>query len=259
LRFLFASFLICALTLSSSEANAAPDPALEGLLKTGAEALLKEVDKRSFPFETQILRVRMTMFGGADKGRQLEMTTHIKGLNKRAIAFHKPADLKGMRVVIKGRNDIKVRVPELNKVRKVASHARRQSFYGTDWSFDDMTMLQLSPDFSPKVLKQTEKDVILELTKKEGADLSYAKLTVYVDKATITAHKIEYFDDSGKIIREQVRSELTTMPAGHKAFKKVVMYDKTRDHKTIVDLLKDESNTDIPDSTFSRRWLVRGP
>ena len=130
LRFFLAPLLICGLTLSLPTANAATDPALEGLLKEGAGALLKELDKRSFPFETQILTVRMTMFGGADNGRLLEMTTHIKGLNKRAIAFHKPADLKGMRVVIKGRNDIKVRVPELNKVRKVASHARRQSFYG---------------------------------------------------------------------------------------------------------------------------------
>ena len=259
MRFFLAPLLICGFLFPSPALQAAPDPALEGLLKQGAEALLKELDKRSFPFETQILTVRMTMFGGADNGRLLEMTTHIKGLNKRAIAFHKPADLKGMRVVIKGRNDIKVRVPEMNKVRKVASHARRQSFYGTDWSFDDMTMLQLSIDFKPTIEKQTEDQVVLSLTRKEGADLSYAKLRVYVDKASITAPKIQYFDDSGKLVREQVRTDLQTMPAGHKAYKNVVMYNKTRDHRTVVELLKDESNTDIPDSTFSRRWLVRGP
>jgi hypothetical protein len=56
-----------------------------------------------------------------------------------------------------------------------------------------------------------------------------------------------------------VRTNLQTMPAGHKTYMRVEMRNKTRDHKTIVDVLKDDSNTEIPDSTFSRRWLVRGP
>ena len=260
MRYLFSIFLSLALFAPSPySAQAAPDPKLQELLNLGAEALLKEADERHFRFDTQLISVRMTMFGGADKGRQIEMTTRMKGENKRAIEFHKPADLKGMRVVIKGRNDIKVRIPDMNKVRKVASHARRQTFYGTDWSFDDMTMLRLAKDFAPKIVDQNDTHVVLELLRKEGVDLSYAKLRVLIDKTEIMIPEIQYFDDDGKMVREQVRTDLKTMPNGHKLYHRVEMRNKTRDHKTVVDVLKEEVNIDLPDSTFSRRWLVRGP
>jgi len=108
--FIPAVFLVNLLTPSPVQAGE-PDPSLDALVAKGGDALLEEADKRHNPFEDQTITVRMTLLGGGNDGNQYTFQTITKGDNLRAISFEEPADMKGMGVVIKGRDDIYVKLP----------------------------------------------------------------------------------------------------------------------------------------------------
>jgi len=235
-----------------------PDPKLDDLLSAGPDALLKEADNRHNPFKDQTITVKMVMHGGSNDGNELQFKSITKGENMRAIRFEAPADMKGMGVVIKGRDVIYVRLPDSEKVRRVGTHAKRQGFYGSDWNFDDMSIIRFGADYSAKLDKQTDTHVILELTRRKDVDLPYPKLVLHIDKSRIMIDKIEYFDEDGKKVKVQERFDPKDLGGGYEIYSRVVMTDLVADHST-ENLVQDEAiDQNVDDSTFSRRWLVRG-
>lgn len=247
--------LLCAPTL----AYGADDPKLADLLAAGGDALLTEADDRHNPWTDQKLEVRMTLEGGGDAGKSLQFTTITKGENRRAIRFEAPKDMKGMGVVIKGSDEIYVRLPDNPRVRRVASHARRQSFQGTDWSFDDMALIRFAKDFTATITdKDVDGRVVLALAKKADSTAAYEKLVVHISRDLLLIDIIEYYGDGGKKLKVQSRSNPKKMAKGHMLHHKVVMEDLQRKHRTITDVLSEEIDSGVKDRTFSRRWLVRG-
>ena len=237
---------------------AEPDALFDGLIAAGPEALLVEADNRHNPFDDQIITVKMVMHGGANDGNELQFKTITKGENMRAIRFEAPADMKGMGVVIKGRDEIYVRLPDAQKVRRVGSHAKRQSFYGSDWNFDEMSMIRLATDYTPTVKESTDSHVMLELTRKDGVELLYPKLVIRIDKALILIDRLEYFDESGEMIKVQERTKPKQLGGEHMIYTRVVMTDIKAQHSTENLVLEEAVDQHVKESTFSRRWLVRG-
>lgn len=235
-----------------------PDPKLASLLQQGAQALLIEADSRHNNFKDQTITVRMTLHGGADEGKSIEFESMTKGDDKRAFRFLAPAEMKGMGVIIRGKDEIYVRLPDMQKVRRVAAHAKRQSFQSSDWTFDDMGMIRLSNDFDAKLVDDKGDFVTLELNRKAGVDLMYKKLVIAIRKDQLLIEKIEYFDESGKKIKVQERAGLKEEPAGNWMYRTITLKDLTTGHSTVNEVLSVKVNSNLDDDTFSRRWLVRG-
>lgn len=250
--------LLAALAFVAPAVASEPDAQYETLKAKGAQALLEEADQRANPFSDQTMKVRMTLKGGANDGKTLKMETITKGDNMRAIRFEEPADMKGMGVVIKGRDEIYVRLPGSEKVRRVGSHAKRQSFQGTDWNFDEMAMIRFSTDYEASLGEDKGTHQLLELKRKSGSDLQYPRLTVAVDKALLMIDQIDYYDDDGKVIKRQVRKDPKQLGGTHKLYTSVEMFDLTSKSSTLNEVLEEKIDSKVDDDTFSRRWLVRG-
>lgn len=249
----------CLLSLTGLGSSfAEDDPALKDLLGN-AQALLEETDKRHNSFDDQTIRVAMTIEGGTADGTTIETTTHTKGKNQRAVRMHAPANLKGMGVVVKSRDEIYVRLPDSRKVRRVGSHAKRQTFMGTTWNFDDMSMIWLAPDFTAKQIEETETHIVLELDRKESVDLQYKKVIVHVDRKHIMIDHIAYYDDAGDHMKTQIRKELKTSDNGGGTYYDVVMKDEKSGAVTRTKVLREKVNSGLKDKMFGRRWLSRGP
>ena len=246
-----------AIALLSRTGTAAPDPKVAELLKQGPDALLQEADRRHNAHDDEIVATKMTLHGGSDEGKVLEMTTIRKGENRRAIRFDAPADVKGMGVLITSESEMHVYVPSLGKVRRVASHAKRQGFMATDFSYDDMGLVDFSTLYSAKLLGEDDKVVKLELTRREGKDIMYDKLVVHIDKADIVVPFIEYYEN-GKMLKTQTRSGLQKGADGELYYTKLLIKDASNGHSTEVDVKSFKINQNVSDKIFSKRWLVRG-
>ncbi len=240
----------------AAPAVAADDPALEGLLKQGADALLAEADKRLTNWDDQTLTIRMRGHGPGDD-KTLQLTVITAGGDRRALRFDEPADIRGMGVVIKGMDEIYVRLPGSPKVRRVAAHARKQGLQGTDWAFDDSSLIRLSPFYTAKVTGKTDTHVQLELARRAGSKISYPKLEVMVERASLTVSMIRYFDDDGTASKEERRLTLTTN-GQYRTWTKLTVKNLKKEHQTDIEVLSEKNNTGVDKKTFSKRWLVRG-
>ena len=252
-----ASYLVAAMLLfTATPALAADDPELERLLKSGADAVLAESDRRLTNWEDQTLRVQMDGVGPGETKR-LELTVITKGGDRRALRFREPADMRGMGVVIKGMDEIYVRLPGSSKTRRVAAHARKQGLPGTDWAFDDSALIRLSPFYTAKTTGKTDTHLKLELTRRPGANIGYEKLEVEVARASVTVDLVRYIGDDGKPLKEEKRTALKTWD-GKRTYQQVKVTNLRKEHSTAIKVLEEKNDTGVKKKTFSKRWLVRG-
>jgi len=245
------------LQLSAVDRAKADHPELAELMKKGPDALLAAADQRHNDFTDQILDVELTLGGGSDAGKVLGFVTHTKG-DMRALRFKKPADMKGMGVVVRGTTEIYVRLPGAKKPRRVASHARRQSFMGSDWSMDDIGLVRFGTKYSAKLKSQTDKHVVLSLTRNSGVDLPYASLELHIDKDILLIEKIRYYSDAGKLVKTQDRGKPIKSSIGKLFYGTNTVTTVSTGHFTVTNVISEKSNVGLSKRVFTKRWLARG-
>ena len=257
--------LACLFTLSWASATAqdvpqdtkpaaAPDdPQLAKLLAEGAGALLTEADRRHTAWQDQHLIVSMT----TDKGRHLELAIYSKGTDRRAILFNEPADLRDMRIVVKGTDEIYAKIPGNRKARRVAGHSRKQNLAGTQWDLDIGSLIRLAPFYDPKITGQDAQHITLELTKKAGCAINYPTAMIKVVRKSLTVDHLSYRDENGAVVKTEDRSDLTRRGESY-TYQKIRLFNTQTKAFTDIQVTKIENNKGIKDSMFKRRWLERG-
>ena len=254
----FSSVAFLTMGLVGSANAESPDQIFAKMLAADAQGVLDMADQRANPYSDITMEITMTLRGGDDDGKQLSMTQYSKEGKKAAIKFRAPADLKGLGIVIKGDNEIYVKLPGTKKVRRVASHARKQGFQGTDFSMDDLQMLKFGRYFDAKILEKTDTTIKLELNRKADASVPYKRIVTVIPKESGIMQTIEYFDDNDKKVKEQQRSGLDKDANGQYGYRTILMKDLVRNHATELKVHVFSGDKKIPSRTFSKRWLIRG-
>lgn len=226
----------------------------------GATRMLEQVDKNHSPFKDQTIKTRMVLNGGSHHDVTYTFDTHTKGANRRAVRFDSPAEMRGMGVVMKGRDEVYARLPGSEKARRVGTHSKRQSFYGSDWAMDDMGMVNMALDYDIVKIVDLKADknthVALELKIKPTTDLPYPKLIIKIDKKRLLMDYIEYYNDGGKLLKTQTRDTLKDLGNGYELYTHITVTNADKTHKTENFVDSEKINTNIPDSTFQQRWLT---
>jgi len=232
---------------------AADDPALAKLLAEGADAVLAEADRRHTTWKDQKLTVKMS----TDKGRTLELEIFSKGTDRRAIRFVQPADLRDMRIVVKGTDEIYAKIPGTRKARRVAGHSRKQTLAGTQWNLDMGALIRLSVYYTAKITAQTDAHLTLALTRKEGADINYPGLTITIPRDTLTVQAIDYLDEKGEVVTTERRTKLDRSGA-HYTYLDVMVTDTKTKAFTHIEVKSIVNDSGLSDRIFKKRWLERG-
>jgi hypothetical protein len=233
--------------------SAADDPQLAALLKQGALAVLMEADKRHTHWADQKLEVTMT----TDKARVLKLDIFNKGTERRAIIFREPANLRDMRIVIKGTDEIYAKIPGNRKARRVAGHSRKQNLAGTQWDLQIGSMIRLAPFFKVKSMEQNATDLTMELVAKDGVDLNYPSVRVVIPRDSITIRELFYRDESGVTVKVETRSDLF-VKEGSYTYKKVLLTNALTKEFTQIDVSGIVNDSGLKDAMFKKRWLERG-
>jgi len=243
--------------LYAAPARGADAPELAGLKAQGAQPLLQAADKRQNDYPTQKWLFKMTLIppdGSAQ--RTMKFSVWQKQRTKRLVRFLEPGDVKGMSVLNEGANVMYVYSPQTDNVRRVATHARRQGFLGSDISYDDMAQVDLSASYDAAFDGEDGQGVWLVLTPKPGSEAGWTKVRARVNKTHLLVDMIEYFDGGAKK-KTQVRTEYANF-SGAPTYRKIVFTDHATKHKTELYMESQAIGVDIPDSTFKQRNLVRG-
>ena len=195
--------------------------------------------------------------GGA--AREIDFTTFQKVPDKRLVRFSAPGDLKGMGVLVENKDVMYVFLPGFQKVRRVGTHVKAQTFMGSDFSYEDMSLSRYSPTYDAKLVKEDANSWELELNVKPGQEIEYPRIHMWVEKKSQQPTKIDFMDGSGKVLKTSEYVDYHIDDANHYGPSKVVVTDHRRnDHKSEIVFTRVKLNQGLKDDFFTQRTLIRG-
>jgi hypothetical protein len=126
------------------------------------------------------------------------------------IVFQSPANVAGTRFLTMdtaggGDEDRWIFLPSLGKVRRIAASEGNSSFMGTDFSYDDMSILDRDIDLDThSVLREETFNgaacyVVQSIPK--DSNYQYSKMLFWIDKSNSLLYKGELFDRRGTLVK----------------------------------------------------------
>ena len=199
------------------------------------------------------------------KTRTFEIESWSKGKGeKNLIRYLAPRRVKGQAtLMLNHADDIWIFFPRTQRVRKLATHAKKQKMQGSDFSYED---LGSGDSFIKDFRSQRQKDekmedydcFKLELARNKGSDVSYSRLIMWVIKESFVPIAIDYYDekDPDLLLKRLVQSEIKIID-GIPTPLKIVMHNKQDNTRTSMELIKVQYNIPLKDGMFTERGLKK--
>jgi outer membrane lipoprotein-sorting protein len=211
------------------------------------------------------IEATMVLFdkGGGKRTRTLVgYSKKGNGDSYKALAvFKTPPDLKDVGFLAHARTfsdrDLWAYFPEYKRIRRIPTSSQDDSFFGTDFSYDDFAGPPSLDDYSFKILREEVVDgkpcYVVEVTPK--IHRKYTRYIAWVAKDLWIHLKIEYYQDkelyrTGVFQDVKVVSGIPTAFAAH-------MENKKTNHRTEMKLEDVQYNTRYSDDLFTQRSLER--
>ena len=152
--------------------------------------------------ETIYTKSKMTIVTTSGKTRPLESESWSKNKGeKNLIRYLAPRRIKGQAtLMLNHADDIWAYFPRTKRVRKLATHAKKQKMQGSDFSYEDMGSGDIFiKDFTASLIKNEKikgKDCYkLELIRKKKSDVSYSRLLMWVTNENFVPIVIDYYNE----------------------------------------------------------------
>lgn len=246
------------------------------LLSQGAFALtadeLMKKSQTAFLYQGKDFKARVMMKliskGGQERVREMTMLRKnfgpVGGEQKYFIYFFQPADVKDMTFMVykyPGKDaDRWLFVPAINMVRRIAAKDKYSSFFGSDFTYEDVSGRDLREDTHSiaKEEKYGDKDCYVVKSTPKAADMEYSYKLSWIDKTSYLPLKEEYFDKRGDRYKVFTAEEIKEIK-GFPTITKRTMKNLQSGHTTQVTYLKEDYDIGIDDSLFSERFLKQPP
>jgi outer membrane lipoprotein-sorting protein len=211
--------------------------------------IVKEVD-RIMGLEDIRSRQRMTIYRKDDSEREYVMDVMTSGTDRAFAEIIEPPREKG-RQMLKLGDVVWSYLPSVKKSIRVAG---RSKFMGGDFENNDVLRLDLVEDYVPRIAEDLPDQYVLEL---EGKDLSltYAKVKIWVDKATFQPSRQEYFTISGKLVKSASFSEIRRFDGVTRPAVIEMRSALSPKKRTVLDLIEFSKGVKNPEKVFLRSNL----
>lgn len=230
---------------------------------TGAEIITKANEILS-PNSTHGTS-KMTIVTSSGKTRTFVMESWSKNEGeKNLMRYLEPRRVKDQAVLmLNDADDIWMYFPRTKRVRKMATHAKKQKMQGSDFSYEDMGSGDaFTTDFSANRLDDEMIEGFdcykVELTKNADSDMSYSRLILWVIKENYVPVVIDYFDEEDpelhvkRLTQSDIRS-IGGYPTAHKS----VMKNQDDGTETVMEVVNIEYNVELDDALFTERGLKK--
>ena len=183
---------------------------------------------------------------------------------KTLVRYLEPRRVKDQAILmLNNADDIWSFFPRTQRVRKLATHAKKQKMQGSDFSYEDMGSGDaFIEDYTAERLEdeamEGEDCFTLELTRNEDSNLSYSRLKMWIIKETFLPIVIDYYDEDDPELRLKrlVQSNFKTIDGVPTAMKSI-MFNQLDDTQTEIELLEIKYNIPLEDDQFTERNLKK--
>jgi outer membrane lipoprotein-sorting protein len=220
-------------------------------------------------------KTKMTLVDsrGGERVRDLEIygKTYGHRTRKGITFFLTPPEVKGVGFLSWSYpdkdDDQWLYLPELKRVRQISGASRKQSFQGSDFSYDDLQLADdlrdwTEKDATSKLVRDGEivdgvPCAVIELTL-QNKPYDYSRFIVWLDRKESTFRKVEFYDKKDDaLVKTLTLSGFETidkMPTPHK----IEMTNVKKGTKTTIEVSDVRYNRGLADEAFTERALERG-
>jgi outer membrane lipoprotein-sorting protein len=224
--------------------------------KLTPKQILKKCDDFHFFVKDTVYKIDVTLIDKDGKKSYMKFENYQKGGKKRLLRWTEPKDLAGFSILTIDEDTMYVYEPSLGKVRRIASHAKKQSMLGIDFTLDEAGSFRLDSDYDPVITAEDEKGWTLKLKQKPGKDKAWPVVKLMVDKKKFFASKIEYCDGKGKKHKTETRYQVKKL-GGKWVTSIMKMVDNDKKHTTIYEMTDLKFDANLAEEMFTKRNLVR--
>jgi outer membrane lipoprotein-sorting protein len=230
---------------------------------TGEDIIAKVNDLMNVDSSYAKSRMTIVTSSGNERTFVYESWSKNKG-EKNLVRYLEPRRVKDQAtLMLNNADDIWMFFPRTQRVRKLASHAKKQKMEGSDFSYEDLgggdafikeyTTRRLDDE---KI--EGEDCYTVELTRKPDSDLSYSRLIIRVMKNNFYPLVIDYYDENDplRLLKRLVSSDIQEMD-GIPTAMALVMQNKTDNTQTWMEMIEVRYNIELDDSLFTERNLKK--
>jgi len=229
-----------------------------------AEEILDNVEN-SIEATSAELTIDLTLYSasGSQRNRQLEVFMKEDGdLNKSYMRFTAPADIEGTAFLSleqsNGDDEMYLYMPVLGSVRRIAGSQKSGSFVGTDFTYNDMTILgggNYGEDYEATILEQSADEYVLRMDPLDD-DISYHHTVMRVPSSNWFPTEIEFYEDS-ETVEKRLTNEQIEQVNGNWIARTITMEDVQNGTRTVLRLDEVQYDVSIDDQVFTTRYLER--
>ncbi len=210
-------------------------------------------------------KMKMTIITTSGQERTFEYETFSKNQGEKSLMkYLKPTRVKGQTILmLNNADDIWVYFPRTKRVRKLATHAKKQKLEGSDFSYEDMGASdEFIEEYESVRMKDEKKEghdcYKLELIRKPKSSAGYSRILMWVDKESLVPVVIDYYhDDDPQLMEKQlVCSDIQLIDDIHTPMK-YVMYNKLDNTHTSMEIIEVTYQVDLPDDLFTEQGMQK--
>ncbi len=227
--------------------------------KLSTTEIVKKIDDTERVISSKS-NMKQTVTTSGDEIRTMEVLAYTKNKNEKQLMIYlAPNRVKGDKILMLNEGDeIWFYTPKTDRVRHLASHARKQKVQGSDFSYEDLAGGSIEEDYTYKLLGEEEvngRDAYkLELIPKPSGP-SYKKLFLWADKERFITLKIDYYEEEG-LSKTLITSDIEIIN-NHWYAKTMTMKNILEGGKTVMSTDEIEFDINVDDELFTTQSLKR--
>ena len=251
LGLLVVGFLISSTTPSRSQAPASPD--------TLALQIIRRIDAAERVQSSHgTMRQVITTSGGDERSLEMEAWSRDRN-DKQLMVYLAPRRVAGDKILMLDEgDDIWFYTPRTDRVRHLASHARRQKVQGSDFAYEDMAGGSIEEDYTFSLIGAEAVDGTpchkLELVPTASGP-HYSRLILWAGQEHYLTRRIDYYEDD-RLLKTLTTGDVRQID-GHWWAMRLVMENLEEGGRTIMETLEMEFDVDLPDELFTAGGLKR--
>ena len=214
-----------------------------------AAAILARVDQFRSPLESFVMDVQLTSHRGSTSETS-RFRVYGKGSDRSLVEFTAPGSEKGKQLLML-RDAMWIYLPNASRPVRISPLQRLMG----QASNGDVARTSFNVDYAVSGLAQEESHHVLDLVAKDPS-VSYAKIRLWVDRATYEPRRADFYVASGKLVKRALYTGFEVM-AGRRMVARVEIEDLLRKGEKTVMTYSALTARDNPEKMFSRDSLGR--
>lgn len=244
--------------------------AAQGAEMSARELMDEQSRRHRIPQETTVMNIVLVDRKGFREERVLRRVEKLRteGLTSSLTVFDAPADVKGTALLTHengdGPNDQWLYFPSQRRLQRIAQMRRNGYFMGTDFTYEDMDP-EKTADFTYRLLEPETIDGhdchVVEAVPSQEAQRrasGYGRRVVWIRKDILFTVRVDYFDHRDHLVKTQSIAEIAHLRGDAWRAGRTVVDNVAKQHRTEVSILARDTETEVPDGTFTERHILTG-